>query len=342
VAVTVVTHNSRAFIRSCLESVLSQEHPACEVAIVDNDSRDGTLDAVLPFRGRVRVIRNSFNSGFAAAQNQAIAATRSDWVLTLNPDTRLEPDFLSELLHAARSDERAGTVCGKLRLMQPDLTVPPEPLLDSTGIFFSEELRHFDRGWGEPDRGQFDRAEYVFGATGAAALYRREMIDAISTSAGFFDPDFFAYREDADVSWRAQLLGWRCLYTPAAVGYHVRRARPGRRGQIPALINMHSVKNRFLMRIKNLTGPVWRQCAWPATRRDLLVVAGCLFTEPSSLPAFWHLARALPGAVRQRREIMARAATYELSIAGWFGQREAAPAPPVPTALLPGARQSKA
>ncbi len=338
-AVTVVTHNSQSYIRSCLESVLSQEHPACEVAVVDNDSRDGTLDAVMPFRDRVRIIRNSFNAGFAGAQNQAIAATRSHWVLTLNPDTQLEPDFLSELLRAAQPDERTGTVCGKLRSLHPDLSRPSEPVLDSTGILFSDELRHFDRGWGESDRGQFDRTEYVFGSTGAAALYRRRMIEEISTSSGFFDPDFFAYREDADVAWRAQLLGWRCLYAPSAVGYHVRRVRPGRRGNIPAAINMHSVKNRFLMRVKNLTSPVWRQCAWPTLRRDLMVLGGCLLTEPASLPAFWRLLRSMPKALRQRREIMARASAEDRhEIASWFGQREASPLPaPSAPALVPRA-----
>ena len=340
-AVTVVTHNSQPYIRSCLESVLSQEHPACEVAIVDNDSRDGTLDAVKPFRGRVRLIRNSGNTGFAAAQNQAIAATRSAWVLTLNPDTQLEPDFLAELIDAARADDRAGAVCGKLRSLHPDLTRPAEPIVDSTGIFFTEELRHFDRGWGETDRGQFDQTEYVFGSTGAAALYRRRMIDEISTYSGFFDPDFFAYREDADVAWRAQLFGWRCLYVPAAIGYHVRRVRPGSRDRVPAAINMHSVKNRFLMRIKNLTSPVWRQCAWPAFRRDLMVLGGCLLAEPSSLPAFWHLACAMPRALRQRREIMSRsAAAGQLEIASWFGQHDAWPVPA--PAIVARARQSKA
>ncbi len=320
VAVTVVTHNSEAYIRACLEAVLSQVHPACEVTVVDNASRDGTLDAVNPFRGRIRVIENKVNIGFAAAQNQAIDSTRSAWVLTLNPDTELEPDFLTQLMAAA--DEAApdlGTLCGKLRSMHADLTRPRgEAVIDSTGIFFTDELRHFDRGWGEADRGQFDRREYVFGATGAAALYRRSMIEAVRTAAGFFDPAFFAYREDADVAWRAQLLGWRCLYVPEAVGYHVRRVRPGRRDRIPALINMHSVKNRFLMRVKNLTGPVWRQSAWPSLRRDLFVLGGCVLAEPRSLPAFWHLLRALPSAWRQRREIMARARTGA-ELADWFG-----------------------
>jgi GT2 family glycosyltransferase len=218
--------------------------------------------------------------------------------------------------------------------------LPDEPVIDSTGIIVSDELRHFDRGWGEADRGQFDRVEYVFGSTGAAALYRRRMIDDVSTSFGFFDPDFFAYREDADVAWRAQLLGWRCLYTPSALGYHVRRVRPGPRRLTPSRLNMHSVKNRFLMRIKNLTGPVLRQCAGPALRRDIMVLGGCLITEPASLPAFWHLLRALPRAWKQRREIMSRAAsTDQIEVARWFG--DGGPALPAP-ALVTRARQSKA
>ena len=328
-AVAIVTHNSAAYIRTCLEAVFSQDHPACEVAVVDNCSRDGTLDAVSPFRGRIRLIENSANIGFAAAQNQAIAATNSAWVLTLNPDTQLEPGFLAELLAAAQLDDRTGSLSGKLRSMHADLTRPAEPVVDSAGIYFTDELRHFDRGWGETDRGQYDRLEYVFGSTGAAALYRRAMIDDVATTTGFFDPDFFAYREDADVAWRAQLLGWRCLYVPAAVGYHVRRVRPGSRRRVPGLINMHSVKNRFLMRAKNLTGPVWSRCAWPALRRDLLVLAGCVVTEPASLAAFWHLARMLPCAWRQRREIMARVAARgqaQSDLTTWFGEREAKPA----------------
>jgi GT2 family glycosyltransferase len=71
------------------------------------------------------------------------------------------------------------------------------------------------------------------------------MIDDTSLDDEFFDPDFFVYREDADVAWRAQLLGWRCIYTPHARGYHVRNVLPGNRRALPPVINMHSVKNRF-------------------------------------------------------------------------------------------------
>src|ERR1700689_5614814 len=91
--------------------------------------------------------------------------------------------------------------------MTPRFDFPEEPLVDSTGIYFTPNLRHLDRGSLKVDNGHYRSYEYVFGATAAAALYRREMIEDISICGEFFDADFFVYREDADVAWRAQLMG---------------------------------------------------------------------------------------------------------------------------------------
>ena len=82
--------------------------------------------------------------------------------------------------------------------------------------------------------------QWVFGATGAAAMFRRSFVEAVSVDGEFFDEDFFSYREDADLAWRAQVMGWKCLYTPAAVAWHVRRVTPERREQLPLVINWHS------------------------------------------------------------------------------------------------------
>src|SRR5205085_9122568 len=240
-----------------------------------------------------------------------------EWVLTLNPDLLMEPDFLSQLVEAGELDSATGVACGKLLAIGPGFRPLAEPSIDSTGIFFTPALRHFDRGWHQLDDGSYDRPEYVFGACAAAALYRRCMIDDVSIDGEFFDPDFFAYREDADVAWRAQLLGWRCIYAPQAQAWHVRTLVPGsRRGNSPA-INMHSVKNRFLMRIKNATPGLYRRCWLPMTARDLLVVGGCLLSEPRSLVAFWHLAAALGRAFDRRRQIMARRKVSDEALARW-------------------------
>src|SRR5262249_24498526 len=165
--------------------------------------------------------------------------------------------------------------------------LPDKQLVDSTGIYFTPMLRHLDRGRQEVDNGHYLNFEYVFGATAAAALYRRQMIDDISIQGEFFDPDFFVYREDADVAWRQQLTGGGCVYTPLARGYHVRNVLPGNRRALPPEINMHSVKNRFLMRIKNMTADLYRRNWFSITARDIVVVAACIVREHTSLKAFW-------------------------------------------------------
>src|SRR5579872_5171036 len=216
VSVTIVTYNSGRFIKRCLESVLAQKYPDLEIIVVDNNSTDGTVDILDNFEDCCRVVYNEENIGFAAAQNQAIGLSNGDWVLTLNPDVLLLPDFIQVLVDAGQMDSKVGAVCGKLLTMTAAFDIPAKPVVDSTGIYFNPMLRHLDRGSQEVDNGHYLNYEYVFGATAAAALYRREMIEDIQIGGEFFDADFFVYREDADVAWRAQLMGWRCLYAPYA------------------------------------------------------------------------------------------------------------------------------
>jgi GT2 family glycosyltransferase len=324
VSVTIVTFNSRRYIGRCLEAALAQDYPELEIVVIDNSSQDGTPAVLAEYADRIRVIYNDENTGFAAAQNQAIGESTGDWVLTLNPDVLLQPGFLSNLIAAAQTDSRTGTVCGKLLRIGPNFIFQHDRRLDSTGLYFTPNLRHFDRGWNEADDGRYNSTEYVFGASAAAALYRREMIDDISIDGEFFDPDFFAYREDADVAWRAQLLGWRCLYTPEAYAYHVRSVTAATRRGVSTLINMHSVKNRFLMRIKNITADLYRHHAWSILGRDLMVVAGCLLTEPGSLPAFWRLAGCWRSAMHKRKQIFERRRVTDEYLTSWFQEEPVA------------------
>src|SRR5512140_1454782 len=268
VSVTIVTYNSGRFIKRCLESVLSQRYRLKEIIVVDNASCDGTIDILEQFEDRCQVYYNDENVGFAAAQNQAIRLSSGEWVLTLNPDVLLLPNFIQALVDAGQFDSAIGSVCGKLLTMSAHFEIPSRPVVDSTGIYFNPMLRHLDRGSQEVDNGHYLKHEYVFGATAAAALYRRKMIDDIAFDGEFFDSDFFVYREDADVAWRAQLMGWNCIYVPQARGYHVRNVLPGNRRALPPEINMHSVKNRFLMRVKNISGDLYGRHFFSITWRD--------------------------------------------------------------------------
>jgi GT2 family glycosyltransferase len=336
VSVTVVTYNSGRFIKRCLESVLAQKYPNKEVIVIDNASDDGTVDILEQFEDRCQIVYNDENIGFAAAQNQAITLSSGEWVLTLNPDVLLLGGFVQSLVDAGHIHPKIGSVCGKLLTMRATFDLPDRPLVDSTGIYFTPMLRHLDRGSLEVDNGHFLRYEYVFGASAAAALYRRRMIEDVSLGEEFFDPDFFVYREDADVAWRAQLLGWRCIYTPHARGYHVRKVLPGNRRALPPVINMHSVKNRFLMRVKNMSADLYWRNFFSITLRDLVVIGCCLVREQSSLKAFWYLAKNWNQVWAKRREIMKRRRVNDAYMASWFHYLPVSqPAPKAPARGVP-------
>ena len=323
VSILITTYNSAKYLKTCLESALQQDYADREIIIVDNASTDGTRTVLREFGTRLRVIYNDRNRGFAAGQNQAIALAGGDWLFSLNPDVMLKPDFLSTLLAAGqlaatRSQDRIGALCGKLLRWKPAASNERSQTIDSTGIYFRRNLRHLDRGSDEIDRGQYERREYVIGATAAAALYRRTMVEDISVGGEFFDEDFFAYREDADLAWRAQLMGWSCLYVPEAVAWHVRRVTPERFRQLPDEINRHSIKNRFLMRAKNISAGLYLRLLIPVTARDLLIFGYCvLFNRGllSGLALFWSKRESIRG---KRKWIQAHRRVSDTELARWF------------------------
>lgn len=338
VSITIVTYNSGRFIAACLESLRRQDYPSLEVIVVDNHSQDNTAEILRAQTGTLPIVClwNETNNGFCGGQNQAIAASHGQWILTLNPDVILEPDFISRLVAGVSAvesrDPALGMACGRLQAMEPG-----QALLDSTGMYFTPELRHMDRDGRQPDCGQHRQTEYVFGATGAAGFYRREMIEVISLPGDdgpeFFDRDFFAYREDADLSWRAQLMGWNCLYVPEARGAHARTCRPENRRQMHPLVNMHSVKNRFLMRIKNIGAGLYLRNLLAITWRDLCVIGYCLLVERSSLPGLTAIWSGWSRTWAKRRWIQSRRTRSDNELAPWFQFQPTSQ--PVAPALVP-------
>jgi GT2 family glycosyltransferase len=329
VLVSIVTYNSARYLENCLESLRSQSFRDIIVCLWDNASTDKTLE-IATARGELlhTCHFSSQNLGFCAAHNRIIAANSSDYVLVLNPDVTLDRDFLGIIVNALDKDMTAGSATGKLWRWP---TRPQEiRTLDTTGIYFTRNQRHLDRGSDEPDTGQYDKREYVFGASGAAAFYRRAMLDEVKAGGEYFDEAFFAFREDADLAWRAQWLGWHCLYVPEATGCHVRLVLPKRRAKLPPEINMHSFKNRFLMRVKNMDLGTYVRLLVPITLRDSAAVVYVLLREWSSLRALPLLIRAFPRALELRRALRNHRRVSPKEIRSWFSNHpKSRPAPAI-------------
>ena len=158
-----------------------------------------------------------------------------------------------------------------------------DDILDTTGMVGRRNWRVLDRSAESPARGTDLHDAYVFGASGAAAVYRRAMLDDVAFDGEFFDEAFFAFREDVDLAWRAQMLGWSCRYVPAALARHRRRVTPGRRRSLPSRINRLSVANRWRMIAKNETAVGWAKDWWAVGARDAGVLGYALFKEPRTM-----------------------------------------------------------
>lgn len=245
VNVQIVTYNSEKDIRNCLESVFLQTFPIQQVIVIDNQSHDQTLTIINSF-ANVKVVKNKWNNGFAGGHNQGITLSESDYILVLNPDVILQKDYVKNIIGEMEQNIKIGSATGKLyREMD-------KHVLDSTGLIIKKNRRAFDRGSGETDRGQYNLLQDIFGVSGAAAIYRREMIKDISIDGQFFDETFFAYKEDVDVSWRAQLLGWKSMFVPSAIAEHSRGwQEEKKRSDIPLFIRQSSYINRYFCFLKN-------------------------------------------------------------------------------------------
>lgn len=304
VSVTIVTWNSSDTILACLEALSQQTLTDLEVIVVDNNSSDGTL-SLLSNRPELKILPQKTNLGFCKGHNIAFTQAQGQFILPLNPDVIMMPTYIANLVKAAESDPQVGMVNGKLLLPQSQGDAVAVSQLDSTGLFLRNTRQQYLRGHRQPDTGAYDRLEYIFGACGAAPLYRREMLQACRFEGQYFDENFFAYKEDVDLAWRAQLLGWKSLYTPEATAFHARSFKPGQREGLSTEVRLHSVKNRYLLLFKNELGYTFIQQLWPILFYDFKILVYLLLFEQSSLRGLYQAFCLLPQALRWRRFIMA-------------------------------------
>ncbi len=209
--VVIPNWNGREELPACLDSLLRQSAPA-DIVVVENGSTDGSAALLAKDYPQVTVLPQKKNLGFAGGVNVGIQyALDSDYtyVALFNNDAVAHTDWLKHLLQVLTDNQEAGIATCKLMDSQ-------KIHLDSTGDMYTIWGLPYPRGRGEPVGAQYDTATEVFGASGGASLYRADMLKQI----GLFDEKFFAYYEDVDISFRAQLADWKVCYAPKAIAYH--------------------------------------------------------------------------------------------------------------------------
>jgi hypothetical protein len=242
ISVIVLNYNGKNFLNECLKSVLNGNYPNFEVVLVDNASSDDSIElAKEKFENNrvLNIVKNACNLGFAAGNNVGISYGKGEYVLFLNNDTVVEPNWLIELVSVMESDAKIGAAQSKL------LSLADKRTIDSAGDFVDYYGLAIRRGsWGEEDKGQYDRIEEIFSARGAALIVRSKILAEI----GAFDADFFLSYEDIDLCWRIRLNGYKIVFVPKSRVYHI-----GGATTISSSVNVfHTEKNRLSTLLKNM------------------------------------------------------------------------------------------
>jgi GT2 family glycosyltransferase len=325
VSVVIVNWNGLKFLKGCLRTLLLQSYSDFETIVVDNGSVDGSVSFIRASYPQIKIIENSDNRGFAAANNQGIAVARGRYVALLNNDTEVTREWLRRLVVSAESSPPdVGMWAPKIISLEDRATI------DSVGgLLISTCCIAKGRGRGERDRGQYDGVRDVFIPSACAAMYRREMIDAV----GGFDEEFFAYCEDTDLGMRAMLMGWKTRSVPEAVAYHHYSGTAGRYSPMKAFL---VERNHIWVAVKNMPLPMVISfplfTAWRYLLQSYGVIAqkgaGGRYVQGHSRSSLLQLlgkawldaAKGLPGIVKKRARVQGSRVASNGEVMGWFSR----------------------
>ena len=239
VSIIILNWNGKDLIRECLNSVTTQNYPNFETIVVDNGSIDNSKEIIKKYK--VRLIDNPKNLGFAKANNIGINASKGKYILILNNDTKLDKNFLKELVNVAEKHPEAGMFSSKM------IFYDKRDKINSIGLLLYWDGTSKDEGFGK-NKNEYNEIREVFGPCGGAAFYSRKMLNDIKMKNDYYDSDFFIYSEDLDLAFRARWKGWKCYYVPKAKLYHKFRATTGKVSNFGLY---YGIKNKIFFIVKN-------------------------------------------------------------------------------------------
>ena len=278
--------------------------PQAEVVVIDNACTDAT--ASVAERHGARRVPLAQRRSYCAAINAGIAATEGDAVLLLNADCVLDAGFLGPALESLSRPD-VGSVAPKLIRSATVAADTRSDLIDTVGMTVDRRRKNGLVGHNAP-AGAYERGAEIFGGDGAAVLYRRETLSACAIDGEVLDEDFELWAADADLAWRAQLLGWRCLYEPRARAWHVRFYSPTTRPALDARHRRLQFRNRYLMIVKNETARGFARDGARILLYELLALGHAVLRERELLRGYGEALSLLRAALGRRAQIQPRRA----------------------------------
>lgn len=339
VTIQIVTWNSMKYLPFTLESIFSQTYRDFQVLVIDNNSQDETVDFIRKNYPEVTVFQNKKNLGFSKANNQGIMLLHSPYIVFCNPDIVLEKNWLEIIMQKAELEEYkdVGSFGGKLLKLKPNNDeidqTSKTSVIDSCGLKINRSRKITEIGVGR-DSSEFENDQEIFGCSGALVLYKRETLDdcLIRTKTNpkgeYFDEDFFFYKEDVDLSWRARIFGWKSMFISTAIAYHVRSISGSENNNLSEIIKnrkkqssfgkYYSYRNHLFLLIKNEFYRNFIKDFWSIKWFELKKAGYVMIFEFKNLRAWFEILKMLPQMLAKRKEINKKAKINYIDFAKWI------------------------
>lgn len=315
--ICLTVYNGEKYLPTCLSSIFKQTLADWQLFILDNNSHDNSWEVMQMLannQDKVVLEKSHNNLGFVGGYNYLAKQAASKYVMLLNQDTVLEANYISKLVSFLEANPETGAAAGKILRLNLSLAEKLTngnkiSIIDTAGLRLSKNFRVTDIGSGQKDKGQYNAKKEVFGVSGALPIYRREAL----AQAGYFDKMFFMYKEDVDLAFRLQNVGWQSFRVGAAVAYHDRSATGDEdvndvevtvnRRQKSALENYLSYRNHWYVLIKNVALVDWLYYGIFIFHYELKKIIYLLFKERKTLYAWVEIFGKLPKLIKKRKEV---------------------------------------
>jgi len=346
VAIIIIHYNTPHYLKTCLDSIFSQSYKNIDVYFIDNNSPDkggvyfvkkAYIETAKRDGRRLSVVANKENLGYAKAANQGIRlalANGADYVVITNPDIIYTEKYFEKVVYRAEKESKIAGITGKV--YKYDFKDKKETkMIDTVGLYVNKGFRVVDGAQGVMDEGQFDEEREIFGISGACPLYKKEALEVakitIDGTEEYFDEDFFMYKEDVDLSWRLQLLGYKFLYYPRAVAFHGRGTGVIKRETVKEIFKnrenlskfqrFYSYRNQHLMVLKNLLLRNYFRNFFSVVANGLGSFFYALAFERFLLKGLIEYIKLIPKTLRKRKLIMAKRKAKASRIIFWTHQK---------------------